>query len=143
MKVTMLLALVSLSVSVGLWVPAMAQERDGATGMFNLRSRCAELGKKILDQQPFISRTFPSQVSRYDPRTNRCYVELTVVTDDVNTLHRYLFDGQTKEMLAHAARVKGNMEGQIFNSQRNPTGVFVGYFEASEYIDEMMAEDRE
>jgi hypothetical protein len=122
-------------------MPAMAQERDSATGVLNLRSRCAELGEEILDQQPFKSRTFPSQASRYDPRTNRCYVELTVLTDDINTIHRYLYDGQTKEMLAHAARVKGNMEGQIFNNERNPTG-FAGYFEASEYIDEMMAEDR-
>jgi hypothetical protein len=131
MKVAVLVVLVSLSVSVGLWVPAMAQERDfrppSATEVFNLRSRCAELGENILDQQPFKSRTFPSQVSRYDPRTNRCYVELTVLTDDINTLHRYLYDGQTKEMLAHAARVKGNMEGQIFNNERNPTGI-AGYF---------------
>ena len=114
--IAMLVVLGSLLVSVGLWVPAIAQERDfrppSATEVFNLRSRCAELGEKILDQQPFISRTFPSQVSRYDPRTNRCYVESTVLTDDINTLHRYLFDGRTKEMLAHVARVKGNMEGQ-------------------------------
>ena len=65
-----------------------------------------------------------------------------MLTDEINTIHRYLYDGQTKEMLAHAARVKGNKEGQIFNNDRNPTG-FAGYFEASEYIDEMMAEDRE
>ena len=118
-------------VSVGLCVPAVAQQRDfrppSATEVFNLRSKCAELGEKILEEQPMNLGTIPSQVSHYDPRTNRCYVELTVVTDDVNTLHRYLFDGQTKEMLAHAARVKGNMEGQIFNNERNPTGI-AGYF---------------
>src|SRR6516225_9048941 len=103
--------------------PAMAQQE-----VFN-QSKCAELGEQILDQQPFKSQTFPSQASRYDPRTNRCYVELTVLTDDINTIHRYLYDGLTKEMLAHAARVKGNKEGKIFNNDRNPTG-FAGYFEA-------------
>ena len=132
-------------VSVGLCVPAMAQQLDfqppTATEVFN-QSKCAELGQAILDQQPFKSRTFPSQASRYDPRTNRCYVELTVLTDDINTIHRYLYDGQTKEMLAHAARVNGKKEGQIFNNQPNPPGI-AGYFEATEYIDEMMAEDRE
>ena len=71
MKVAILVVLVSLSVSVGLWVPAMAQERDfrppSATGVLNLRSKCAELGEAILDQQPFKSRTFPAQASHYDP----------------------------------------------------------------------------
>src|SRR6516225_1399891 len=133
--------LLGLSVILASSLPAIAQEQHGATGMFN-QSKCAELGEEILDQQPFKSRTFPSQASRYDPRTNRCYVELTVLTDDINTIHRYLYDGQTKEMLAHAARVKGNKKGQIFNNQPNPPGI-AGYFEATEYIDEMMAEDRE
>jgi len=133
-------------VSIGLSTPAIAQQRDfqlpTATEVFNLRSRCAELGEAILDQQPFKNRTFPSQASRYDPRTNRCYVELTVLTDDINTIHRYLYDGQTKEMLAHAARVNGKKEGQIFNNQPNPPGI-AGYFEATEYIDQMMAEESE
>jgi hypothetical protein len=100
------------------------------------------LGEEILDQQPFKSRTFPATASHYDPRTNRCYVELTVLTDDINTIHRYLYDGQTKEMLAHAARVNGKKEGQIFNNQPNPPGI-AGYFEATEYIDQMMAEESE
>jgi hypothetical protein len=72
--IAMLVVLVGLLLSVGLWVPAMAQEQDFrppiATEVFNLRSRCAELGEEILDQQPFISRAFPSQAFRYDPRTN-------------------------------------------------------------------------
>ena len=129
-------------VSVGLCVPAMAQAPDSVTGVLDLRSKCAELGQKILDEEPFKIRRFPAQASHYDPRTNRCYVELTVLTDDINTIHRYLYDGQTKEMLAHAARVKGNKEGQIFNKKPNPTGI-AGYFEATEYIDQMMAEESE
>ena len=129
-------------VSIGMCVPAMAQAPDSVTGVLDLRSKCAELGQKILDEEPFKIRRFPSQASRYDPRANRCYVELTVLTDDINTIHRYLYDGQTKEMLAHAARVNGKKEGQIFNNQPNPPGI-AGYFEATEYIDEMMAEDRE
>ena len=142
----MVLGLSVILAGVGLCAPAMAQERDlrspTATEVLNLRSKCEELGQAILDQQPFKSRTFPAQASHYDPCTNRCYAELAVLTDDIKTIHRYLYDGQTKEMLAHAARVNGKKEGQIFNNQPNPPGI-AGYFEATEYIDQMMAEESE
>ena len=136
----MVLGLSAILAGVGL---AMAQQRDfqppSATGV---QSRCAELGEKILEEQAMNLGTIPSQVSHYDPRTNRCYVELNVLTNDINTFHRYLYDGQTKEVLATASTVKGNKEGAIFDKRRNPTGDTHEYFEADKYIDEMMAEDR-
>ena len=125
--------------SVGVCMPAMAQEPDSATEVFNLRSRCAELGGKILEGIDAPRHPTLSQVSHYDPRTNRCYVELTEQSG--STYHRYLYDGQTKEVLASASTVKGKREGAIFDKQRNPTGN-TDYFEAGKYIDEMMAEDQ-
>ena len=127
-------------VSVGLCVPAMAQAPDSVTGVPNLRSRCAELGGKILEGIDAPRHPTLSQVSHYDPRTNRCYVEVTEQSG--STYHRYLYDGQTKEVLATASTVKGKKEGAIFDKRRNPTGDTHEYFEADKYIDEMMAEDR-
>jgi hypothetical protein len=92
-----------------------------------------------------------SQVSHYDPRTNRCYVELTVHTVDTTGPKafyvRYLIDGQTKEHLAFASENKGIKSGTVFDKQynRGKTSVFdvnIGWDYANSYIDQMMAEDR-
>jgi hypothetical protein len=121
--------------------PAMAQEREppSATELVNLRWRCADLGGKILEGIDAQRHPTLSRVPHYDPRTNRCYVEITEHSG--NTYHRYLYDGQTNEVLASASTVKGKREGAIVDKQRNPTGS-TDYFEADKYIDEMMAEDR-
>ena len=44
-----------------------------ATELFNLRSRCAELGNKFLDDLVVFRPLTKSITSRYDPRTNHCY----------------------------------------------------------------------
>ena len=62
-----------LSVSV---VGALAQPT--ATEVLNLRSQCAALAGKMLEEQVIGAALTQSQISRYDPRTNRCYVEITV-----------------------------------------------------------------
>src|SRR3990172_1063562 len=56
-----------------------------ATEVFRLRSECAKLGEKILENNTVGSAVTQSQVSHYDPQTNRCYVELTVQTADLGT----------------------------------------------------------
>jgi hypothetical protein len=119
---------------------AMAQERESATELVNLRWRCADLGGKILEGIDAQRHPTLSQVSHYDPRTNRCYVEITEHSG--SNYHRYLYDGQTKEILARASTVKGKREGVIVDKQRNPTAGSTDYFEADKYIDEMMAEER-
>jgi hypothetical protein len=64
-----------------------AFRKPTATEVFNLTSKCAELGKTINDEYDFASSgnvTFKmpfikqEQFSHYDPKTNRCYVELRV-----------------------------------------------------------------
>ena len=50
--------------------------------MFRLRSECAKLGEKILAENPSGNDNFiDSQVSHYNPLTNRCYVELRDSTE--------------------------------------------------------------
>src|SRR5712692_1543143 len=82
-----------------------------ATEVFNLRSKCAELGEKIMERNIIGSALTQSQVSHYDAETNRCYVELDVNTGDLTKFDDYysrtLFDGQTGEMLAHIENKKG------------------------------------
>lgn len=81
------------------------------TQVLHLRSECAKLGKKILaENPPDNSNLTDSQLSHYDPLTNRCYVELTVqktdLSDKESYLHRTLWDGQTGALLADY-RVEG------------------------------------
>ena len=125
-----------------------------ATEVFHLRSECASLGEKILENNHVGSALTQSQTSHYDPQTNRCYVELTVQTADLVTPvgdwlnHRYLYDGQTGELLAVA-----NMKGTPGQGEKRETSgmVFVpiakksdmtGFEGASLFIDSMMADDR-
>jgi hypothetical protein len=49
-----------------------------ATEVFQLRSLCVKLGEQLLDETPVGSALTEDQVSHYDPKSNRCYVELTV-----------------------------------------------------------------
>src|ERR1700730_17603927 len=61
-----------------------------ATEVFNLRNKCAELGEKIIDgNQPLGSALRQEQVSHYDPKTNRCYVELNVHMADLTKYQDY------------------------------------------------------
>jgi hypothetical protein len=75
-----------------------------ASEVFRLRSECAKLGEKILAEHPSGNTNFTdSQISRYNPATNRCFVELEVQNADLSkplVLHRTLWDGQTGELLA-------------------------------------------
>jgi len=75
-----------------------------ATEVFRLRSECAKLGEGILAKNPSGNDNFgDSQVSHYNPLTNRCYVETDSQNADLSkplVVHRFLWDGQTGEMLA-------------------------------------------
>jgi hypothetical protein len=121
-----------------------------ATEVFHLRSECATLGEKILEDNPVGSALSQSQVSHYDPQTNRCYVELTVQTADIHTPvsdylgRRYLYDGQTRELLAFAEIIGTPSEGKKSGMVFAGTGERIdnGYEAACLFIDKMMADDR-
>ena len=86
------------------------------TEVFNLRSKCAELGQNLA------SRVFPNlprpvlqdrttQLSHYDLRSNRCYVELDILGE--HSRNRHLYDGQTAELLASAEQNWGASEASV------------------------------
>jgi len=114
-----------------------------ATEVFNLRSKCAELGDKILENN-FVGSALTQEVkSHYNPETNRCYVELDVHAANLDEyekhpISRYLFDGQTKDMLAHSKREKDRNSGSIYD----PDDIMAGYDKANAMIDSLMADNR-
>ena len=102
-------------------VPVMSHSLPSATEVFNLRSECVALGKKLLDEKenevepstriPTYHWTYSfSEASHYNPETNRCYVELDNNEGD-KTRPLYegflqdLYDGQTGDLLAHVETV--------------------------------------
>jgi hypothetical protein len=88
------------------------------------------------------------ELSHYDPKTNRCYVRLTVWNANPGNgdeyFHQYLFDGQTGQMLAAVRRENGVKSGDIYSdpppSQGGPEEMYV---DASIFISQMMADDRQ
>jgi hypothetical protein len=132
---------------------AFAEERTfrlpTATEVFQLRSACVVLGQKILEGNVIGSALVQEQISHYNPRTNRCYVELIVHAADLSKydqfdFSRYLYDGQTKEMLAVAGTKRGSQKwGMVYDKQHRTTTLNnAGWDDASAYIDAMMADDR-
>jgi hypothetical protein len=119
-----------------------------ATEVFNLRSKCADLGEKIMKNTVIGDALKKDQVSHYEPKTNRCYVQLTVWNADPakgdDYFQQYLFDGQTGQVLAAIHRDKGVRSGEISIDPSplngNPDELYV---DASMFISKMMADDRQ
>jgi hypothetical protein len=114
--------------------------KPSATEIFDLRSRCADAAKKIMSDNTIGAALAQDQVSHYDPKSNRCYVELTVHIADLahfdDHLSRYLFDGQTEEILAWTKTDLGVKTGWT-------TGFGTSNFDsATTKIDGLMADDR-
>ena len=129
-------------------VDAPSVRSPTATEVFNLRSKCAELGEKIMKNAVIGDALKKDQVSHYEPKTNRCYVQLTVSNADPTKgdehFQQYLFDGQTGQVLAAVRREKGTRSGEISIDPSplngNPDELYV---DASIFISKMMADDRQ
>jgi hypothetical protein len=112
-----------------------------ATEIFHLRSECAKMGEKILSENYIGISLTQSQVSKYDPKSNRCYVELSVMSADPSLpIEKFyqsygLYDGQTKEMIAFATEEKGKKK---FGSFKVPKK---SYDDTLDYIYEVMNDD--
>jgi len=143
----------SLGVAVAVLVAAAATAADrvhqtAATAQDGqLRSACAASAQQILEGNLIRSALYEEQFSRYSPRTNRCYVELRVQTGELNErsdrFGRYLYDGETREMLAFAQIQNGKKSGKVFDLHHRTTSFEnAGWDDASEYIYTMMAGDR-
>jgi len=119
--------------------------------VFDLRSKCVAPGEKILSENFIGSALTHDQVSRYNPETNRCYVKLGVSTADLSTPREkfvrddFLYDGQTKEMLAYAYWDGNRKSAEIFSESlqrfvHDPT--LPSYDETEALMDKFVAEDR-
>src|SRR5262245_51955456 len=122
------------------------QQLPTATEVFNLCSRCAALALKILEENTVGSALSQSQISNYEPGTNRCYVEITTQAIDPSKLDynsQILFDEQTREILAFAKTERGQRGGMVFDRQhRVTTRDNGGWDDANAYIEKMMTADR-
>lgn len=119
-----------------------------ATEVFNLRSKCAELGERILKTAVVGYALKKDQVSHYDPKTNRCYVQLTISNANPasgeENFERSLLDGQTGQVLAAIRRQKGTRSGTIYIDPSPLNGnADELYLDASTFIDQMMEDDRQ
>jgi predicted nucleic acid-binding Zn ribbon protein len=118
-----------------------------AAEMFHLRSECAQLGQKILNSSLVGVALTQDEVSHYDAKTNRCFVELTVHTADLSKpaeyYAAYLFDGQTGEMLA-SARMENNKKSGVIFGVPPPDGHDPDAFwnQATGFINGKMEDDR-
>jgi nitrate reductase alpha subunit len=119
-----------------------------ATEVFNLRSKCAELGEKILKNTVIGDALKKDQLSHYEPKTNRCYVQLTVWNANLAKGDEYfqqdLLDGQTGQVLAAIRRKNGLRSGDISIDPSPLNGNSDElYVDASMFISKMMADDRQ
>ena len=150
---------ITSGVLIACWVPvcvsivaaATAAERTlqipAALEPFQLHSACASVGQQILEGNFIGSALYQEQFSRFNPRTNHCYVEMRVQTADLNKhsdrFARYLYDGQTREMLAFAQIQNGKKSGRVYDlHHRTASFENAGWDDASEYIYAMMTDDR-
>lgn len=113
-----------------------------ATEVFNLRSKCAELGQKIMENNNIGIALTQDVVTHYDPVTNRCYAELDVNMADLSKFDEYnsrtLYDGQTAEMLAHIERKKGQKTAYVKDGSLTATDFDAAVIK----MQELMADDR-
>lgn len=112
-----------------------------ASEVFHLRSECAKLGEKILSENFIGNALVQSQTSKYDTKSNRCYVELFITSSDfsLDEDKKYrssnLYDGQTGELLAYATE---NMGKTKFGSFKVPQR---SYDATVYYINQIMNDD--
>jgi hypothetical protein len=130
----------------------MSNRLPTATEVFDLRSKCAAMGEKIMEDNVIGPALGQEQVSHYSPTSNRCYVKLEVHTGDLSTpldkfvTHTYLYDGQTKELLASTSITGNSKTGMFFEDmgirKMDPNPSFPTFDEVDAIINKFMAEDR-
>jgi hypothetical protein len=94
-----------------LLVSQSCTQNPTATEVFNLRSKCAELGDRL--QRDTYGAT--GATSHYDASLNRCYVRLVVFEYSKNSVYKAteLYDGQTHEKLASVQGTDGREWGYL------------------------------
>jgi hypothetical protein len=111
-----------------------------STEIFNLRTRCEDLGKTIENENVIGAVLTQEHTSHYNSGTNRCYVQLDVHTADLSTPQTsyysstYVFDGQTRELLV-SVTTKNGEESHFMPGAGNRDA-------ALDRIQQLMADDR-
>ncbi len=125
--------------------PTPTYQLPTAAEVFRLRSECARLGEKILEDNAIGPMLNQLQVSNYNARTNRCYVELTVMSNGDTVppqSHSTLYDGQTRELLASIKSSGPNVSGMVYKRGENSApGSDSGFSSASDLINRLMTEE--
>ena len=93
---------------------------------------------------------FASHSSKYDAKTNRCYIEIfnhvkVGVRKSIDLETRAVDDGQTDDVLAFTKIENGQKVGIVNDRQhQRPAnlGPNLGWDDANEYMDQMMFDDR-
>src|SRR4051812_46267071 len=80
---------------------------------FQLRSDCAEIGRKMeKSAEPWPGGTITA-LSNYAPRTNRCWIEIVDDRPKYERIGRALYDGQTGDKVAETILSPGHSFGYI------------------------------
>jgi hypothetical protein len=110
-----------------------------AQEVLQLRAECEKLGEELLRDVSHGALITVSQLSSYNPKTNRCHVTLTSQHADLSDPQEYLvvllYDGQTKELLATYKIERGKKTGLGFKNGE------VGFEATKNYVDEMMKDE--
>lgn len=152
---------IALAVSLGMTgcskpPAAPVQQRTSrlptATEVFSLRSKCQQLGETLDQNTVYGSNWSRDLVTNYDPKSNRCYVEMTDSNDTTKEYLRNLYDGQTKDLLAFTKThgdpcCRTGSVGKIFMDNNIDTlsdcreGGDCGYNKVNDFIDQKMKRD--
>lgn len=120
-----------------------------ASEVFELRSKCAALGDKMMSENVIDPALAQEVNSHYNPSTNRCYVELDVHNADLSApkykLSKFLYDGQTSELLATLTTIGTERQaGMVFDPMHKSTNsANAGFDDADDYIASRMSDDRQ
>ncbi len=94
--------------------------------------------KYIINKVIFLRHT-----SRYDPKTNRCYIQLQghYQRGGRDIVFREVYDGQIDEPLAFAFDENNEKSGMVFDDSHKTTDdKHYGYDAADAYMNEIMTE---
>lgn len=145
----MLMRLVALG-SLLIAYPALAQMPPTATEAFNLRIVCQLMAdKKAEEKANFVAldkdtkTIFAYHASRYDPKANRCYVELQGRYEKRghDSAIREVYDGQIDNLLAATINDDNEKRGMVFDQDHKMTDdKKQSYDDADAYMNVMMAD---
>jgi hypothetical protein len=143
------LVVVSVAASLAGMADAYIIAKGSAAEAFNIRSRCGELGRKLLADDIHGTAVSVIQTSLYKSKTNRCYVELysspADLTKPSRDVRRAIYDGQTGELIAWYTRQEaGQPKETCYSLERQMMGIAenASCGEISSKLTDFMTEDR-